>query len=484
MSAIPRLVVAAASSGAGKTSFTLGLLGALRARGVGVGAFKAGPDYIDMQLHAAVLGKPSRNLDIRLMGSDAVLACLARNGAANALSVIEGVMGLYDGSSLGSSTADLAVLTASPVLLLVDASASAESAGAVALGFAAYRREVGIAGVVLNRIAGEEHFGAARDSVRRATGLPVLGYLPSDPALALPERHLGLVEPGDSPDFGRATAALAAAVEAHVDLDALIALAEGAPDLSGDAAGTDDVTRRDAGGPAPRGAAQGVRPPRRVAVARDAAFSFYYEDNFDAMRDMGLEPVFFSPLADGALPPGVSGLYLGGGYPELHAAALGRNSAIRDSIRRAAADGLPVLAECGGYLYLLESLEDLDGVAHPGCGLLPGRARMGKRLAALGYREGRTLKDSVLGPAGRVLSGHVFHYSTVEGADGILALGQPAEADEAAAPAAAGATVPKRPPEPDGSARGSVFGSYLHLHFAKNREALADFAAACRAFAS
>jgi cobyrinic acid a,c-diamide synthase len=477
LSDISRLVIAAASSGAGKTSFTLGLLGALRARGLEVAAFKAGPDYIDTQLHAAVLRRPSRNLDIRLMGRGAVLACLARNGADNALSVIEGVMGLYDGSSLGTSTADLAVLTASPVLLLVDASASAESAGAVALGFASYRRDVRVAAVILNRIAGKEHFEAAKAAVYAATGLPVLGYLPSDPALSLPERHLGLVEPGDSPDFDRAASALAAAVEAHVDLDALIALAESAPCLpaaassagyTGGAVSACAVAGADAAAPVP------ALRPLRVAVARDAAFSFYYEDNFDAMRDAGLEPVFFSPLEDPALPTGVSGLYLGGGYPELHAAALGRNDAMRDSIRRAAAAGLPVFSECGGYLYLLESLEDLEGRAHAGCGILPGRARMGRKLAALGYREGRTLRDSVLGPAGTLLSGHVFHFSTVEGAEGVLSLGLPAPA---------GAGRPARPPEPDGSARGSAFGSYLHLHFAKNPEALANFAAACRTFA-
>jgi len=460
---IPRIVIAAASSGAGKTSFTLGLLGALRARGLAVGAFKAGPDYIDTQLHAAVLRRPSRNLDIRLMGNGAVLSCLVRNGADNALSVIEGVMGLYDGSSLGTSTADLAVLTDSPVLLLVDASASAESAGAVALGFASYRREVRIAGVVLNRIAGEGHFEAAKAAVVAATGLPVLGYLPSDPSLALPERHLGLVEPGDSPDFGRAAAALAAAVEAHVDLDALIALANEAPEPGP----TGPMAPPTEGA----GATAAGRRPLCVAVARDAAFSFYYEDNFDAMRDMGLEPVFFSPLADSALPPGITGLYLGGGYPELHASALGRNDAMRDSIRRAASAGLPVFSECGGYLYLLESLEDLEGRIHPGCGILPGRARMETRLAALGYREGRTQRASVLGPAGTALSGHVFHFSTVEGAEGILALWPPA------------VPRPARAPELDGSARGSVFGSYLHLHFAKNPEALANFAAACRAFA-
>ena len=475
MSDIARIVVAAASSGAGKTSFTLGLLGALRARGLEAGAFKAGPDYIDTQLHAAVLGRPSRNLDIRLMGSGAVLACLARNGRGKALAVIEGVMGLFDGSALGASTADLAVLTESPVLLLVDASASAESAGAVALGFASYRRDVKVAAVILNRITGEEHFEAAKAAVGAATGLPVLGYLPSDPDLALPERHLGLVEPDDSPDFGRAAAALAAAVEAHVDLDALLAIAGSAPGLpaaAGEACCPSGAATDDAAGADPLNAAE---RPRRVAVARDPAFSFYYEDNFDAMCESGLEPVFFSPLADNALPSGISGLYLGGGYPELHASALGRNAAMRDSIRRAAAAGLPVFSECGGYLYLLESLEDLDGAAHPGCCILPGRARMGRKLAALGYREGRTLRDTVLGPAGTELSGHVFHYSRVEGAVGVLSLGLPA---------AAGSGKPACAPEADGSARGLVFGSYLHLHFARNRQALENFAAACRAFES
>ena len=447
MRTLPRMVIAAASSGAGKTSFTLGLLGALSARGLDVRAFKAGPDYIDTSLHAAVLGKPSRNLDPRLMGSDAVLACLARNGHGADIAVIEGVMGFYDGATQGASTSDLAGLIESPVLLLLDAGASAESAGAVALGFARHPGGQRIAGVVLNRIAGPSHFEVAAMAVTGATGLPVLGYLPADGSLGLPERHLGLVAPGETPEFRTVAAALAREVEDHVDLEALLSMARAAPAL--------------AEPPACHTEQAVPRPRLRVAVARDAAFSFHYEDNFDAMRDTGIEPVFFSPLADGGLPAGTSGLYLGGGYPELFAGELARNSAMRDSIRGAAEEGLPVFAECGGYLYLLEALEDTGGSWHEGCKVLPGRAFMGKALAALGYREGRTRTGTVLGPAGTELSGHVFHFSWVEGSGGVLDLGT----------------------ELDGSSSRNVFGSYLHLHFARNPVALGHFAEACLRYA-
>lgn len=440
---LPRILVGAASSGAGKTSLCLGLMGALSGarpggRGLDLRPFKAGPDYIDAGLHARLLGRPSRNLDPRLMGREAVLSCLSRSGSGGDLALIEGVMGYYDGEP--DSSADLAALTGSPVILALDAQAAAESCAATALGFLKYRRRSGIRAFILNRIAGEPHFAMAKAAVERATGLPVIGYLPGDPALSMGERHLGLS--GDAAEFARATAALAEAARAHVDLDALLRIAASAPPL-----------RRFEARTPPAILPGGTRP--LVAVARDEAFSFYYQDNLDELKRLGAELAFFSPIRDPAPPEGASALYLGGGYPELRASELSANAPMRRAIRSAALAGTPVYAECGGYLYLLESLEDMDGGAHPGCGLFPGRARMGRRLAALGYRDCATLVPSFLGPAGFRLSGHVFHYAMV--ADP----GEPALSLSDALRPAAG-------PSLEGAATASAFGSFLHAHFAAN----------------
>lgn len=440
---LPRLVIGAASSGAGKTSLTLGVLGALKDRGLDPRPFKIGPDYIDPGLHARVAGRPGRNLDPRLMGRGAVSACLARNGSGG-VAVIEGVMGYYDGQP--HSSADVAALVRAPAILALDASAAAESCAAIALGFVRYRRRSGVRAFILNRIAGDGHYAMAAGAVERATGLPVIGYLPNDPALAMPERHLGLA--GDAADFTRLARSLADAVAAHIDLDALLAIAASAPDLA-DA----PVAVRAAGRAAGR-APSGTGPI--IAVARDEAFSFYYQDNLDELERLGARLAFFSPLRDGALPDGTAAVYLGGGYPELHAATLAANEPIRRAIRDAALAGMPVYAECGGYLYLLEELDDMDGRPNSGCGVFQGRARMGSRLAALGYRDGSTLGASLVGPAGSRLSGHVFHYATV---------------DDPATPALsmANARRPDAAPALEGAASGSAFGSFLHAHFAANR---------------
>ena len=436
---LPRFVIGAASSGAGKTSLALGILGALKDRGLDPRPFKIGPDYIDPGLHARVAGRPGRNLDPRLMGRAAVSACLSRNGSGG-VAVIEGVMGYYDGQP--HSSADVAALVRAPAVLALDASAAAESCAATALGFVRYRRRSGIRAFILNRIAGDGHYAMAAGAVERATGLPVIGYLPNDPALSMPERHLGLA--GDAADFTRLARSLADAVAAHVDLDALLAIAGAAPDLADAPAIVPAATR----------ARSGTRPV--IAVARDEAFSFYYQDNLDELERLGARLAFFSPLRDGALPEGTAAVYLGGGYPELHAATIAANEPMRRAIRDAALAGMPVYAECGGYLYLLEELDDMDGRPNSGCGVFPGRARMGSRLAALGYRDCSTLEASLVGPSGSRLSGHVFHYAVV---------------DDPAAPALSMAKARRSDAAPalEGAARGSAFGSFLHVHFAANR---------------
>jgi cobyrinic acid a,c-diamide synthase len=453
---LPRLLIAGASSESGKTSLFLGLLAALKGRGIDVRAFKAGPDFLDPKLHAAALGKPSRNLDLRLMGRKGVLSCLERSGAGGELALIEGVMGYYDGEP--RSSADLARLVGAPAVLVIDARASAESAAAVALGFARYRRSSGIVGFVANFIASERHYELVRSAVEKRTGLPMLGYLPADEGLALPSRHLGLVGPEESPGFGEALAALREAASARIDLDLLLELARGAGELP-------EIAQRATKPVSSMTGAGGVK----IAVARDEAFSFYYEDNFDALRELGAELAFFSPLRDESLPEGSCALYLGGGYPELHLREIEANGAMRSSIRGARDKGMPIYAECGGYLYLLEAMTDAEGKAHPCIGIAPGTSRRSGRLAGLGYREGRTKGPSLFGRAGTRLHGHVFHYYRVEGADekrSALELARPGETEAIA----------------EGYAEGNVFASFLHMHFAGNPSAAEAFVAAARRY--
>ncbi len=462
MAAFPRLCVAASSSGAGKTSVTLGLLRALSRRGLAVRPFKVGPDYIDPGLHALACGSPSHNLDSRLMDREAILSIFSARASGADLAVIEGVMGYFDGDGSGrGSTAELAAMLRTPVVLLLDLRASAESAAAVALGFVRYRRPSRIAGFILNRTAGGKHYESAKAAVERATGLPVFGCLPKDTKASLPERHLGLVSGGENPAFEGAVDALADALELNCDLDALLAAARRAPPLP-------------PGPPLPwlrasqgRGASE-AGPQPLIAVARDEAFSFYYEDNLNALRDLGATLAFFSPLHDGELPEGSDGLYLGGGYPELYARALSENVAMRASIRSAAASGLPIFAECGGYLYLTERFRTGNGEELPMAGVVPGTAIMTGGIVALGYHEAETLAESFV-PAGTLLDGHCYHWSHVEGAD--------------ASRAAITLAKPGKAAEPDGFASPSLFASYLHMHFAGQPGFARAFADACRGYA-
>ncbi|MFZ5826458.1 MAG: cobyrinate a,c-diamide synthase [Bacillota bacterium] len=450
---IPRIVIAGTQSGAGKTTIASGLMRALTERGLRVQPFKTGPDYIDPQCHRWATGLPGRNLDTWLMTPAQVRASLRRGAAGAEIAVIEGVMGLYDG--LGGteevgSTAYLAKLLQAPVVLVIDAWASARSAAATALGFKMLDPQVPLAGVVCNRVGGERHAEMLRDALA-GVGIPMLGALVNDPALGVPEDRLGLALPGgdDSlPDWIRRAGE---AVARQVDLDRLIQVAWGAGPL-GD--GPEDQPDNDPFAPAQAGRFAGLR----VAVGRDPAFWFYYEETFDLLRHWGVEPVFFSPLLDAALPAGVDGLYLGGGFPERHAVGLAANGPMRAAVAAAVRDGLPVLAECGGYLYLLDGLTGEDQTLYPMTGCIPGVARLQAHLQGMGYR--------VAEPGG--LKGHLFHYTRVDGNDGPNAyqLYRPGGQFE----------------RPDGYRRGAVTASYLHIHHGTQPEAMERFLADCRRF--
>ncbi|SMH35217.1 cobyrinic acid a,c-diamide synthase [Azospirillum lipoferum] len=429
------LIVAAPASGTGKTTVTLGLLVALRGRGVRVGAVKSGPDYIDPAFHQAATGRPSVNLDTWAMGPDLLDGLAARAGRGTDLLVCEALMGLFDGvAGIGAtgtgSTAEIAARTGWPVLLVVNAKGQSQSAAALVKGFATYRDDVRIGGVVLNNVGSPRHTALAGGAIE-ALGIPVLGSLPRSPDIVLPERHLGLIQAGETEGLAERLAALGRFVAAHVDIDRVAGLA--APSLAGP------------GSDAP------AMPPlgQRIAIARDAAFTFAYPHLLDGWRAAGAEIRSFSPLADEPPPEDADAVYLPGGYPELHAGRLAAAGRFRAGLVAAAAVK-PVYGECGGYMAMGETLEDADGVVHPMAGLLGVRTSFAKRRLHLGYRRATLLADGPLGPAGAVLMGHEFHYaSTVaRGDDEPLVTARSADGGDLGAL---------------GGRRGHAMGSFFHL---------------------
>jgi len=428
------LIISAPRSGSGKTTVTLGLLAALRGRGVAVTAAKAGPDYIDTAFHAAASGKPGLNLDSWAMPPaliDALIADAARDAE---LLLVEGAMGLFDGINAppgrSGAAADLAARLGLPVLLVIDVSGASQSHAALLRGFATHDPAVRVAGVVLNRVGSERHLRMVRDAAA-PLGIPVLGAIPRDAPPALPERHLGLVQAEEHPALEAALSALGQHIASHLDLEAVRALA------------------------APMGVAPGALdglalppPGQRIALARDAAFSFVYPHVLAAWRRAGAELLPFSPLADEAPPEGADSCWLPGGYPELHAGRLAASAKFLDGLRRFAGTRR-VHGECGGHMVLGEALEDAAGERHAMAGLLGHATSFAQRRMNLGYRQARLLSDGVLGRAGAMLRGHEFHYATVTqpGGDDPLAMLSDGEGRQIG---------------PAGGRRGHVSGSFFH----------------------
>ena len=446
----PRVVIAGTSSGAGKTTVACGLIGALRARGAVVQGFKVGPDYIDPSYHALASGRPGRNLDAFLSGPE-LIAPLVRHGSQGAdIAVIEGVMGLFDGASGRgelASTGHVAKLLKAPVLLVVDAASMARSAAAIVHGYATFDPDLEVAGVIFNHVGSDHHEELLREAVE-PLNVPVLGALRRDERVRAPERHLGLVPAGEREARTRAALdALAAAMNRYADLDGIERLARAAPPLAGPAWSPEP----------PRAAGAPGAPGARIAIARGRAFSFHYEENLELLRATGAELCPFDPLSDEELPEGAGALILAGGFPEVFGAELEANAALRARVAEFAADGGPILAECGGLLFLLD---DLDG--HRMCGVLPGRATMSSRLT-LGYREAVALTATPwLDPGARV-RGHEFHYSTADpGPEALPAWELSAR------------NVSRR----EGIVAGAVHASFLHVHWAAHPALAARFAAA------
>jgi cobyrinic acid a,c-diamide synthase len=449
----PRLlIVGGVASGVGKTTVTLGLLEAFRRRGLTVQAFKVGPDFIDPGFHEIVTGRGSYNLDGWMCGRDHALATVARRAADADIALVEGVMGCFDGldgTGEDGSTAQMAKWLGAPVVLVVDAQAQARSAAAVVLGFERFDPELNMAAVIANRVGGDIHARWIREAIAARCRASVVGAIAHDQGVALTERHLGLVTAGEGGLTADKRNRLADLVERSIDLDALLKLAAplrapGATEAAMTLPGSSRV---------------------RIGIASDVAFCFYYRDNLALLEAAGAELVNWSPLTDTVLPA-VDGLYFGGGYPELHGAALGANKIMLEAVRLFAAEGRPIYAECGGLMYLADAIEDLDGETHGMVGLLPATVRMRPRRLSLAYTEVALQEDSPLGVRGSVARGHEFHYSSL---------------DPVPASIARVYRLRRRGGEEhaEGYRIGNALLSYVHLHFASNPEFARHFVEAC-----
>ena len=451
---IPRLVIGGTASGIGKTTVTVALASALRRRGLRLALFKCGPDYLDPTYHARAAGVFSHNLDGWMMGREAVVSTFARACQGADLALIEGVMGLFDGigpDTEAGSTAEVAKWLKAPVLLVVDAAGLARTLAATVLGFQHFDQEIDLAGVICNQVGSRGHLELLRQVPIVA---PVMGGLPRDPGHAFPERHLGLLTASEQAVPQESIAAWGKLAADWCDLAAIEARARAAPPL-----------------PLPViGPADEAAPRCRIGLARDEAFHFYYEDNLRQLRAAGAELVAFSPISDAHLPA-VDGLYIGGGYPEVHAAALAANHTMRAEVARFAAAGGTIYAECGGLMYLCEEIINLEGARYPMVGVIAAQAVMRPRLQALGYVEAVTVLPSPLGGSGAVMRGHQFRYSELVPPPQLPCVYQ-ARRRRGGAPLA------------EGYLSGNVLASYIHMHWARSPEIPRALVANCLAHAA
>ena len=451
---VPRIVVSAPHSGSGKTTFTMGLLLALRRQALVVQPFKIGPDFIDPSHHTRICQRTSRNLDSWMCDDSVVRDIFARAAVGSDISIIEGVMGLFDGfgpNDERGSTAHVAKLLDSPVVLVIDAQRAATSAAAVALGFQEFDPAMNLVGVVFNNVGGKGHYEWLRQVLEEKTRLKSFGYLNFDPVLQLEERHLGLVPATERTPKPQLYERLELQFEENIDVHGIISAAKLAPELP--------KTRTNV---FPNARSQGTL---RIGVARDEALNFYYQENLDLLSCLGAEIVPFSLLHDEALPEGVQGIYLGGGFPEIFSARLSSNRAMKASVRDFYAKDGVIYAECGGLMVLCEALVDFQGCRHEMMGLVPAVAVMRRDKLSLGYVEVQPLKNTVLADVGESYRAQTFHYSVLEDAR-----------FEPALKVCHGANVSY-----DGYVNRNLFATYVHAYFAACPRLAERFVDRCRA---
>ncbi|EIT86460.1 cobyrinic acid a,c-diamide synthase [Fictibacillus macauensis ZFHKF-1] len=447
-----RIVIAGTGSGVGKTTVTIGIMKALHQRGLTVQGFKCGPDYIDPTYHTAVTGRVSRNLDSWMTSKEAVMEIAHRGQVDADIAVVEGVMGFFDGKdprTNAGSTAEVAMLTESPVILVVNCASMARSAAAIVKGFQMLATGPNIVGVIANKVGSKGHFNIVKTAIEQECHVPVIGYLSRHEALHIPERHLGLIPSIERGDLDPFFNELGQLVEETIDLDLLLQLAE-APALTEQPSSL--FATRD-------------MPPVNVAVARDSAFNFYYEENLELLRAYGAHLHFFSPLKGEVVPADAQALYIGGGFPEEFAKELSQMTAVKQSIKQAIQAGIPTLAECGGFMYLTEAIQTTDGATHEMVGVIPGTAVMQRKRAALGYREITVEHEHFLLKQGQLAKGHEFHYSTFQATEDLTYAYE---------------TKGMRGVKKEGYRVNNLVAGYAHFHFASSPEMVENWMKVCQ----
>lgn len=443
------LLIGGTASGVGKTTVTLAIIACLRRRGYVVQPCKGAPDFLDTTHHSRIAGRTARNLDTWMLSPESNREVLSRAAVGADAVVVEGMMGLFDGKdgiTEAGSSAEIAKMLKLPVLLVLDCAKSARSVAATVLGFECFDPDLPLAGLILNRVAGLHHYRLLESAIQARCKTPILGWLPREPNIAIPERHLGLHAAGESE---LSLDALANLAETHFKVDELLQL---------------DFPLKTAVGPA---TVKGERPHVRIGVARDQAFSFYYEDNLDLLREQGADIIPFSPIADRSLPADLDALYFGGGYPELRARELSENTPMLDQIPAFARSGGHIYAECGGLLYLSQQLSMADGSVYPMLGILPLKMEMTSKLVDFGYVTVTFTQNCLLGPPGTTIRGHSFHYSRIC-----------SDADVATSYQVDFSLSGKQ--QREGFTRGNVLASYVHLHFGANPVVARHFVGAIR----
>lgn len=451
-------ILAGTGSGCGKTTVTLGLLSVLQQRGMRVQPFKVGPDYLDTAWHTAISGVSSRNLDSFMLPASTLNALFNQQMQHTDVAVIEGVMGLYDGYGIDPnfcSSAALAKQLGVPVILLVDGKAVSTSIAATVMGFQHFDPKLRIAGVIVNRVNSDNHYQLLKHAIEHYCGIPVLGYVPVTSGVALPERHLGLVTARESLIDSQPWRDFAVRIEQTLDIDTLLSLSQLAALPKGEWPSL----------PTPN-AGTGLT----LALADDEAFNFYYPDNLQLLENAGVNIVRFSPLHDDHLPE-CQMLWLGGGYPELHARALAANTPMLNAIRAAHQRGVAIYAECGGLMYLGSTLRDGEGHVHTLVGVIPGHSEMGKRLTRFGYCQATARQPTLLADEGETLRGHEFHYSDFTPEQHAVMDCQKARDGKVLSQWQGGWQV------------GNTYASYLHIHFAQRPQMLSRWIQAARSVA-
>ena len=447
---IPRLVIAATQSGGGKTTITTGIIAALRKRSLTVQSYKIGPDYIDPGYHSLASCRPAHNLDSWLVSKEKLQEIFSQTSKDTDIAIIEGVMGLYDGGKGGvSSTAEIAKLLNAPVILIIDAKSMGASAAAIALGFREYDKDVNLAGVILNRIGSDNHKNII-ESALNEIGIKTLGAIKRNNKLITPERHLGLL-PTIENETKELVENISEAINSQVNIDELINIANNASTLNL------NVTEQSS--------IQYSKSQIKIAVAKDEAFNFYYPESLRVLERLGAEIVIFSPLHDESIPA-ADGLIIGGGFPEMFAMQLETNVSMRESIKKAAINGLPIFAECGGYMYLMNELIDFEGKSHKMVGVIENSAKMNDRLQMVGYVEATLLNDCILGKAGDIFHAHEFHFSNEVNNNGQSAFNC--------------VRIRNNSNYRAGFVSDNIVASYLHIHFAGCIEAAKHFVESCQ----